>query len=369
MWCIQGCKELRGLLAVGTNLLGDVETYYYSHKSATNDYLNSQKWEYSFNPQGEIISVEEFKFRYLDEFIVDCSNTTKEEIQEVYKFLVEYRNYIGSYINSDISYFFSTIVCNKNGGDSLYNDMAFAKNKFPNHKVYTFEEFKQKNKNSMEKKIIGYKLTKPEYRDAVAKIIESQNDFNNEIFDTLILNTSLNSYSIDLLKKAGVLDIWFEPVYKQQYKVGDFVKVITTEHGAVGAEKGYGIITDERGTNGLVSKYPNGIKVKINDEVWTIGENYETIKLEKVSKEEFEKNTTKTISVGGKFDVVIKNKEIWYKSDNITTFVKSLCDSLKGTHSAANYTYDVKEVVFSRTGCQNVETKLSDWLKVLKEIE
>jgi hypothetical protein len=204
MRCIQGCKKLRGLLAVGTNVLGDAETFYYSHKSATNDYLNSQKWEYFFNPQGEIISVEEFKFRYLDEFIVDCSNTTKEEKQEVFKFLVEYRNYCESYVNSDKNHIFDIIVCNKNGGDSLYSSISFAKSKYPNHKVYTFEEFKQKNKNSMEKKIIGYKLTKPEYRDVVAKLIKSQIDFNYKNYDNLILDSFKNEYSIDLLKKAGV---------------------------------------------------------------------------------------------------------------------------------------------------------------------
>ena len=356
MWCIQGCTELKDLLKPNTNVLGHAEYYYYFHKDVTNDYLNSHKWDFSNYPQGEIISVEEFKFRYIDEFIVDCSNNTVKERQEVLKFLIEYRNYGKSYLNAD---YYPIIACNKKEGDSLYDCLVYTtKTKtFPNHKIYTFEEFKQKIKPSMvkklnigdtvtpienlvytvsgikieikvvknrkiksfrndnthfqlegdssswfftkdfkkvEKKIIGYKLTKPEYRDAVAKIIESQNDFNNEIFDTLILDVSLNSYSIDLLKKAGVLDIWFEPVYE---------------------------------------------------------------------------DAEKTISVGGKFNVVVRNKEIWHKSDNITTFVKSLCDSFKGTHNAANYTYDVKEVVFSRTGCQNVETKLSDWLKVLKEIE
>jgi hypothetical protein len=255
-------------------------------------------------------------------------------------------------------------------GNSNFHSLVSAKMQFPNYKVYTFEEFKQKNKNSMEKKIIGYKLTKPEFEEAAVTICKGYG--STDIFDFKLLKEgySFTEYcnAKNWLEKAGVLNLWFEPVYEQQYKVGDFVKVITAEHGAVGAEKAYGIITDEKSTNGLATQYTNGIKVKIGNEVWTIGENYETIKLEKVSKEEFEKNTKKTISVGGKFDVVIKNKEIWHKSDNITTFVKSLCDSFKGIHNAANYTYEVKEVVFSRTGCQNQETTLTDWLKVLKEI-
>lgn len=138
----------------------------------------------------------------------------------------------------------------------------------------------------MKGKIIGYKLIKPEYKEAAFKLA-SEACLEREIEN---LKVSVYNFTIPKLKEAGVLDLWFEPVYEQ------------------------------------------------------------------------------VISVGGKFDVTIKGKEIWHKSDNITNFVKALCDSFKGVHNAANYIYGIKEVVFSRTGCQNVETKLSDWLNVLKEI-
>ena len=45
-----------------------------------------------------------------DEFIVDCTNNSKEERQQVYKFLVDNRNYDKGYLGND----FSIIVCNKN---------------------------------------------------------------------------------------------------------------------------------------------------------------------------------------------------------------------------------------------------------------
>ena len=98
-WCIKGCKELSDLLRNGTNVVGDEKVFYYFHKGATNDYLNSTNWNCSGNPQGEIISVEEFKFRCIDEFIVDCSNNTIEERQEVLKFLVDYRGYNKYYLD------------------------------------------------------------------------------------------------------------------------------------------------------------------------------------------------------------------------------------------------------------------------------
>ena len=32
------------------------------------------------------------------------------------------------------------------------------------------------------------------------------------------------------------------------------------------------------------------------------------------------------------------------------------------------YTHNVKDIIFSRTGCKSVETKLSDWKKIYDEI-
>lgn len=68
---------------------------------------------------------------------------------------------------------------------------------------------------STEKTIIGYKLIKTEYEGAAAEIC----GYNKKL-DPLIsglghfLKDSIDYYSI---LKAGVLDLWFEPVYKNQY--------------------------------------------------------------------------------------------------------------------------------------------------------
>lgn len=73
------------------------------------------------------------------------------------------------------------------------------------------------------------------------------------------------------------------------------------------------------------------------------------------------------ISVGGKFDVKIKDGKIYHKNDDITTFVKDLVNSVNTADKAYgnDYRAKIKDVTFEYTGCQKVETKLSDWEKVL----
>jgi len=77
-----------------------------------------------------------------DEFIVDCTNNSKEERQQVYKFLVDNRNYEKSYLED----YFPVIVCNKkqdySNWDSLekYYTWVDSKKDIP---IYTFEEFEE----------------------------------------------------------------------------------------------------------------------------------------------------------------------------------------------------------------------------------
>ena len=77
-----------------------------------------------------------------DEFIVDCTNNSKEERQQVYKFLVDNRNYKKSYLED----YYPVIVCNKkqnySNWDSLekYYNWVDSKKDIP---IYTFEEFEE----------------------------------------------------------------------------------------------------------------------------------------------------------------------------------------------------------------------------------
>ena len=111
-------------------------------------------------------------------------------------------------------------------------------------KIYTLEEIKQLEqsksdtmqlqatlltKKSTEKEIIGYKLIKPELEDAVKNITKYTNwDYVNckDASGNTYYAVQEDTECYHKLKEAGVLDLWFTPVYKQEekkYRVGDWV--------------------------------------------------------------------------------------------------------------------------------------------------
>lgn len=161
---------------------------------------------------------------------------------------------------------------------------------FPEEKQEEFKKYVLKE-NNMNKEIIGYKLIKPEYEEAAVKIGKIENcGWNTDL--EFKKGLPYDCKAVDFLKKAGVLDLWFKPVYK---------------------------------------------------------------------------STEKTVSVGGKFDVVIKDGKIWHKSDDITQFVELLIKNNNIVNTSASYgkfSATISDIIFSKTGCQNVETKLSDWKQV-----
>jgi len=89
----------------------------------------------------------------------------------------------------------------------------------------TLKEFKQYflKQDNMEKKLIGYKLIKLEYSDAALKILGT-------IWGTPMYLVTVSS-CIENLRSAGVLDLWFEPVYENRFKVGDYVLLSNNAYG------------------------------------------------------------------------------------------------------------------------------------------
>jgi len=94
----------------------------------------------------------------------------------------------------------------------------------------TFEQFQQfvlknqKEKN-MEKEIVGYKLKFDEYKKATLKICNTVANWENSLmgYDISVKQTRY----VNELKEAGVLDLWFEPVFKEQFKKDDYVTVVS----------------------------------------------------------------------------------------------------------------------------------------------
>ena len=62
----------------------------------------------------------------------------------------------------------------------------------------------------MKNKIIEYQLSKPEYREAANSILNTSNRFN------------VDSKSYNAFKKAGVLDLWFEPIYQEDIELNNW---------------------------------------------------------------------------------------------------------------------------------------------------
>jgi hypothetical protein len=113
----------------------------------------------------------------------------------------DYKNYYGYDGNLNIS---------------ILSELYLFKN---NPTLLTLEEWdlivnNNKQDNMKEKQIIGYKLIKPEYEEAVKKLV-------NHPYEKL--DSAKRGYDIysdacypGILKKAGVLDIWFTPVFKEE---------------------------------------------------------------------------------------------------------------------------------------------------------
>jgi hypothetical protein len=95
------------------------------------------------------------------------------------------------------------------------------------HSIKSLKLIKRKNNMEMEKKLIGYKLIKPEYHQAVKQITRYNTfDFielkDGEGADYQPVEPETRCYY--KLKEAGVLDLWFEPVYEEkEFKIGDWV--------------------------------------------------------------------------------------------------------------------------------------------------
>ena len=120
-------------------------------------------------------------------------------------------------------------------------DREYAKEKdVKSHIELTFEQFekyvlKSKENKVMEKKIIGYKL-----KEDCKKYIPAL-DVICSYFADGAYKFEINSTYYEEFKKAGVLDLWFEPVYEKSSKELYFGKVKFT------INKGYDFATTEYG--------------------------------------------------------------------------------------------------------------------------
>lgn len=162
------------------------------------------------------------------------------------------------------------------------------------------KDFKAIYKETMEKEIIGYKLKKDckQYEESAVKIIDSKG--------SRFYGTVGSPLDIETLRKAGVLDLWFEPVYKEEsFKKGDYI--VITESDLV--SKGnyfhiggiYKLTEDYSETNGSFrvesdDRYiPNGYSSMSHNYLTS---KYDFIKVRKATEEEILSVTRKELLFG-----------------------------------------------------------------------
>lgn len=86
-------------------------------------------------------------------------------------------------------------------------------------------------------KIIGYKF-KEKYKKFYRIYLTIINIESSRIgIASKEQQFSINSPAHNKIKEAGVLDIWFEPVYKEEFKIGDWVVVLETDEFYYNSEK------------------------------------------------------------------------------------------------------------------------------------
>lgn len=99
---------------------------------------------------------------------------------------------------------------------SIHHKFNYAGDARPMYIEITTEQFKQHFMK--DKEIIGYKLIKPEYKEAALAIVSDYPTDFLENISNIRTKSRGNNAGTDMykrFKKAGVLDLWFEPVYKE----------------------------------------------------------------------------------------------------------------------------------------------------------
>ena len=221
------------------------------------------------------------------------------------------------------------------------------------------------NKTNMEKKIIGYKLKFVEYKDAV-RVISDDNEFD---FDLFKKEWQQYPSTKKKLERAKLLNVWFEPVYEEEvkFKIGDWVYILNTGFSIEGNIN----LGDVKKISSFDGKYKTMYKNYIFFEDESFGGNNESLNrfFRLATPEEIEAASQKVINIG--FDVKIKNKRAFVGNDDITDFVIELVNYYNNINEVmlGGYTHNVKDIIFSKTGCKSVDTKLSDWKKIYDEIK
>lgn len=211
------------------------------------------------------------------------------------------------------------------------------------------------------KKILAYKLTEKKYEKAAAAIC-GYNDKMDEIYSGKG-NFTPNSNDRLKLQEAGVLDLWFEPVYEEELKEGDWIYILATG-GNIGSYNGtvknniivgkcYRILQIEpKNSYGDINAELSGnSRIRLH----TDGQDYEK-HYRKATPEEIELTQVKKIIIGNK-NVEVTIKKGYIGADGKRIPVGALKDIIKRFEGDLRSGFPwpdcnfVKDVRFIKIGC------------------
>lgn len=209
------------------------------------------------------------------------------------------------------------------------------------------------NKNIMEKnnkKIIGYTCPTNLYEDKIKK-------------GDLLIKDSYGNYflsSTSHVLPKEIVETW-EPVYEEEFKVGDWVVVLPNDPCYSNLKGGAQKIIEINDFPSLpyTLSFKNGNR-----------NSYSLIR--KATKKEIEEALTTVVNMGS-FELVIKRNKVYHRGEDITDFVIELVERFKKCYifpkitryyGKQGYSATIQDITFSKTGCEENITKYSDWVKV-----
>ena len=235
----------------------------------------------------------------------------------------------------------------------------------------TFEQFQKYvlKEKEMERKIIGYKLNGKVEVEKVAYLLGCASTERDGMF---FWETHFDGLTFLKAKELGILDLWFEPVYEEKFKVGDWVTIIKDSKG-----EGDNI---RKGIN-YTFKIATIEQSFLYDDIWLISDKDNNNGVlsgycRKATKEEIDKARTQTItqtiqmysSNKGMFEIEVVDGRAYYRPENKELskgWVASIIDVFDNkVHGLLEVPYkisaQIKEV---KVGCME-GTRREDWVKV-----
>lgn len=155
----------------------------------------------------------------------------------------------------------------------------------------------------------------------------------------------------------SIVETW-EALYEEPFKKGDWVTIVNPDPNFEG-----------RFNIGDLYKVRELSRHNGKDSLGLEGTMYAVYftEVRLATQEEINSLTDKVISMGN-FDLKIKPSGIYHKSENITKFCEETFQFYKNLPTKfSGYDAIIQDITFKKTGCENKETKLSQWVNLYEE--